>query len=244
VGLVMPLMAAYYYLRWPARLALVGALCFHAGRALGGDVKIAGADAPGPFYAELSVPAAEGDKVEWKVFPLPGQMTRDGRKLYLGASPGVKYTVYVDVINFKAEKWDTGQAEVSFGGKPTPPPPKPDDPPKPPDPKPPGPVPLPGPGLKVLLVQETGQVVTAAQISVAHGYETREWLAKNAKEFRLLDQHADLSAMPPMWADAMKRARTQTPWVVASNGTDFVEAPVRPDMTPAQFIDLLKPLVK
>lgn len=101
-----------------------------------------------------------------------------------------------------------------------------------PEPKPPGPTPDPAPipvaGLRVLIVEETGErsKLPANQALILGSTVIRSWLnsacAKGADgktpEYRIFDKDVSLAAESKVWQDAMARPRTQVPWLIISNG--------------------------
>jgi|SRR5215813_5939080 len=101
----------------------------------------------------------------------------------------------------------------------------------PPGPKP-EPSPIPYTGLRALIVVETGQPISQGQFSAIYGQATRDYLnthcakADGVPEWRIYDKDQDLSKVPKMWANAMKRPRESTPWLLLSNGQGGYEGPV------------------
>lgn len=133
--------------------------------------------------------------------------------------------------------WTVGEkasavTEVNKGGKP-PVPPGPTPPgPNPPGPNPPGPTPTPpapinADGLHVLVVFETAEAdkLTRDQLNTIFGQDFYDLL--NAKcplgpdgkkhTWRVFDKDTPTAGDDPVWADAMKRQRTELPWVIVSN---------------------------
>lgn len=83
-------------------------------------------------------------------------------------------------------------------------------------------------GLRVLIVEESGDRVTlpSAQQAVFGSAEIRAYLARKClkgadgktPEFRIYDQDSDLSGEPKVWQDVFKQPRTSLPWIYISNG--------------------------
>jgi hypothetical protein len=109
-------------------------------------------------------------------------------------------------------------------------------PPTPPEPGP-GPGPGPGPvppaptpvaGLKVLIVEESGDraKLTPAQQSILAGKEMRDWLNANCspdevykKGFAIWDKDTAVADLPKYWQDALTAgAGKALPWVVVMDG--------------------------
>lgn len=112
--------------------------------------------------------------------------------------------------------------------------------PPPPNP-PPGPNPTPAPiplsGLRVLILEETGdrQKLPPSQAAILTSTEVRSLLnTKCAKgrdgspEFRLFDADADLSLQEKHWQDAAKLKRDSLPWLVISDGKQGYQGPLPP----------------
>jgi hypothetical protein len=98
-----------------------------------------------------------------------------------------------------------------------------------PTPVPPGPTPpppIPGDGLKVLIVTESGDKLTATQQGIIFGEKVRGYLREKAAkgpdgktpEFRIFDKDVDASAEAKHWQDALRRPRAALPWIIISNG--------------------------
>jgi len=140
--------------------------------------------------------------------------------------------------------------EVGGGGPtPTPVPPGP-NPPTPPDPTPtPNPAPIPATGFRVLIIEEKTEraKVPAAQLAVLFSTTIREYLnAKCVKgpdgktpECGIFDKDDDVSGYSKLLADAMKRPRASTPWIIISDGKTGFEGPL-----PANVDETLKLLKK
>ena len=113
-------------------------------------------------------------------------------------------------------------------------PPVPPGPGPKPDPTPPAPIPV--AGLRVLIVEETEDrpKLPANQTLILGSTLLRSWLnascAKGADgrspEYRILDKDTPMATDAKHWQDAMKRPRSQLPWIVISNGTTGFEGPL------------------
>lgn len=113
---------------------------------------------------------------------------------------------------------------------------------EPPSPNPPpGPIPTPAPiplsGLRVLILEETGerQSLPPSQSAILTSTEIRSLLnTKCAKgrdgspEFRLFDVDADLSPQDKHWQEAAKLPRQSLPWLVISDGKQGYQGPLPP----------------
>jgi len=161
------------------------------------------------------------------------------------------YSITAESIMLDKEgntQWD----EVSYTfaiGEPGPLPPGPG--PTPPGPTPPGPTPTPGvlpiagDGLRVLIIEESGEraKLPIGQYNSMFGKRVNDYLrAKCAKdgrgepEARVWDKDDDTSASPQHWKDAFKRQqdggtdgkgkRASLPWVMIANGKDGIECPL------------------
>lgn len=113
-------------------------------------------------------------------------------------------------------------------------PPPPNPPPGPHDPPAP---PIPLSGLRVLILEETGdrQKLPSSQAAILTSTEVRAVLnTKCAKgpgglpEFRLFDADADLSLQEKHWQDAAKLKRDSLPWLVISDGKQGYQGPLPP----------------
>ncbi len=124
--------------------------------------------------------------------------------------------------------------DVDAGQGPQPPPPKPIDPPqpKPVDP----PAPIPAAGLHVLVVYESADLskYPSGQQAAIYAKSVRDYLNATCpagpdgktRQWRMWDKDTDATEEQKLWQDALKRARTQTPWVIVSNGTTGFEGPL------------------
>jgi hypothetical protein len=172
------------------------------------------------------------------------------------APPGV-YKVALRVIYVDAAgvpDLDEAESVVTIG---PPAPPVPPLPPVPPGPNPPGPTPpappIPKPGLRVLIVEETGEraKLSAGQREVIFGGTVRDYLRTHCVTdpqnpdgaFRIWDKDVNSAGDPDnvVWRSAMIRPRPgPLPWVVISNGTTGYEGPLPADTTGEKFIAMLK----
>lgn len=126
------------------------------------------------------------------------------------------------------------------------PPPDPDDDPDDDDPQP-TPPPISEPGFRVLIVYESGEM-TKYPIetgTILAGGDVRKFLGANCvpgsngvPEYRIYDADMDTAHDSPLWQKAMKRPRSQTPWVIISNGKTGFEGPL--PKTPSEFLELCK----
>jgi hypothetical protein len=173
------------------------------------------------------------------------------------APPGA-YKVALRVIYLDAAgvpDFDEAEALVTIGPPAPPVPPLPPVPPgpTPPGPTPPAPAPIPKPGLRVLIVEETGEraKLTAGQREVIFGGTVRDYLRTHCATdpqnpdgaFRIWDKDVNSAGDPDniIWRSAMIRPRPgPLPWVVISNGTTGYEGPLPADTTGEKFIALLK----
>lgn len=118
----------------------------------------------------------------------------------------------------------TGIPDVKPDPKPIPP--KPDPDPKP-DPKPdptPSVAPIALDGLHILIIEESDDrgSLPLPQYSMLMSKEMRAWLTSKctpmpddgSQGWRMYDKDDDVKKV---WADAMKRTRTQIPWLIISN---------------------------
>lgn len=137
--------------------------------------------------------------------------------------------------------------DVDAGTPPVPPIPPGPNPPIPPGPTP-GPVPIPGPGFRVLIVYETADLgkMPVKQETVLYAKAIRDYLNAKAtptadggkRGWYIVDQNVDFSNESKTWQDALKRPRTQVPWIIVSNGTSGFEGPLPADVTAT--LELLK----
>lgn len=103
-----------------------------------------------------------------------------------------------------------------------------------PVPNPVDPAPFPSSGLRVLIVEETGDrgKLPASQRTVFTSVKLREWLNANCQKegddagWRILDKDADMQFASETWKQAMQLPRQSTPWLIASNGRSGVSCPL------------------
>ncbi len=126
------------------------------------------------------------------------------------------------------------------GPQPPPVPPGPTPPgPNPPGPTP-GPAPLPGPGFKAMIILETSDLskLPSKQVSVVTAKAVRDYL--NAKTtpttdggkrgWYIVDQNISMEGESKVWQDALKRPRTQLPWIILSDGVSGYEGALPEDV--------------
>lgn len=127
---------------------------------------------------------------------------------------------------------------------------KPVDPVTPPKPQPPAPPADPGPfagkeGLRLLVVYETGKVLSPKHQSALFGKDVQEYLARKCPkgvnswpEFRMWDPDVDPQGHGEHWTKALAVPRTKLPFYVVGNGTSWEKGEVPAD--PAAFLTILK----
>lgn len=150
-------------------------------------------------------------------------------------TPGV-YTILVGGAKADEPLLETITIKVE-GEAPKPPPgPKPDPDPKP---DPVNPPPIPGDGLRVLMVYETAKSNEPGHLPL-FSKTIRDYLDAKCvmAGYRIFDKDIDASRDNKIWQDAIKRPRTQIPWVVISNGKSGFEGPL-PQTVP-ETLELLK----
>lgn len=201
---------------------------------------------PGQF---IMIPATtSGSDVKWYscdsgLALFPSQLLRDNKTAIAIASKPGRYRLLAWTA--KGDLASEAAVCILVIGDVPPVPPIPPGPNPPVPPVPPVPVPIPGDGLRVLMVYETAQPITAAHRAVLAGLQVRSYLtAKCAKngtvpEWRVYDKDVNLSNESKVWQDAMKRPRSSLPWIVISNGTAGYEGPLPPTVD-----DALKLLAK
>jgi hypothetical protein len=140
---------------------------------------------------------------------------------------------------------------VSGGVNPLPPGPEPGPkPPIPPEPSP-DPPPIPSDGFRVLVVYENdpsdpASTLTKEQRGAMSSQAVRSYLdSKCAKgkdgktpEWRMWDQHVELTNETDIWKDAMKLPRNVLPWIVISDGKGGYSGPL--PANEAELLTLLK----
>ncbi len=115
--------------------------------------------------------------------------------------------------------------------------------PVPPGPGPgpgPTPTPIPGVGFKAMVIYETADLgkMPPKQLSIIEAKSIRDYL--NAKTvptadggkrgWYITDQSADFSGESKVWQDAIKRPRTQIPWIILGDGKNGFEGPLPADV--------------
>ena len=68
-----------------------------------------------------------------------------------------------------------------------------------------------------------------------HGAKTTDG---KTPDWRILDPDQDITGEHQLWKDGMARPRTQTPWVIITNGKAGADGPLPP--SPEQFLEVLK----
>lgn len=117
------------------------------------------------------------------------------------------------------------------------------------DPAPPEPpAPIPGEGFKVLIVRESADLTKLPQSqqlvlrgATVAGYLDRRCATESdgkTKAHRIFDKDADTSGDYAYWTEAMKRPRSNYPWIVISNGKTGFEGPL--PLTVADTMALLQ----
>lgn len=182
----------------------------------------------------------------WRVSPakdVSKATSSQKSRLEFVAPPGT-YTVDLLAVRLSATgetQIDEAQTTVTIGE------PAPPVPPVPPVP-PPSPAPIPLPGLRALFIYESAELakMPASQQLVLTSQLVRDYLNSKCavgpdnrtKEWRFYDKDTDLSADGKAWQDAMKRPRTQVPWLIVSNGKEGYEGPLPENE--AKTLELLK----
>lgn len=195
------------------------------------ELKISGATQVKPYQlARLTAEGADPKAgVIWRVSPSKDVSKASGTgkgKLEFVAPPG-DYTVDVLSVRLGSDGStvvEEAQASVTIG-EPGP------------DPGPgPGPTPPAPQGFRVLVVYETSMALPQAQANVLYSTEVRDYLQSKCvsgadgktKEWRVWDKDVDTSAEGKFWQDAMKVARTSTPWLQVYSGGKLVHSAALP----------------
>lgn len=167
----------------------------------------------------------------------------------------------VDLVNagegqFILRYQPVGKAEITrsvvvSGGVVPPVPPKPIDPPVPPGPKPDDNPPIPNEGFRVMIVYENNpkteaERMTKEQQAILGSPSIRAYLDSKCPkgqdgktpEWRLFEQHDDLSNETNVWKLAMQMPRQSLPWIVISDGKTGFSGPL--PKTEAETLALLK----
>jgi hypothetical protein len=183
-------------------------------------------DTPSPLKRAIVKPSRGGDEdsvdiEEW------------GSYCYFVGPPG-NYRVKVRVISFDTKEIITLRHSVLIMGQVPPDPPDPGPGPKPPDPpgpKPPtpGPSPISGTGLQVLLIEESADraKLPEKQLQILASPAVKAYLNSHCgpdddypKAWAFFDKDVDTSGLHKKWQDAVKRPRTQTPWLIIASNSD------------------------
>ena len=120
----------------------------------------------------------------------------------------------------------------------------PDDDAPAPDDEPEGKPIIGGPGFRVLIVYESSQTLPSSQRSIL-GSETLSMYLTNhvaidnrQPAWRIFDQDTQFNNPNSIWAKAIKRPRTQIPWILISNTKGSYEGPLPANVS--ETIELLK----
>lgn len=199
---------------------------------------------PSPIWAELKITGevkvepyklvrlkADGVGTKagilWRVNPRKGvdKASTPRDRLEFVAPPG---TYEVDLVSIKSGadgSVETEEASVTVTIGDAPPIPPGPTPPGPTPPVPPSPSPISVPGLHVLIVYETDTALARGQEAIVYGQPFRSYLdgvcIKNADNptgaYRIWDKDVATSSAPKVWQEAMKRPRSEIPWIIVSN---------------------------
>ena len=200
-----------------------------------------------PICLDVKTDAPEGAKVNavWRIEAPASYRQKSATEVFVWAPPGtyrvhalvwITRTVTVDGIEGQLLAGPPQEFNESFtvSGKP-PPKPKPDPEPGP-DPEPEGDSPFAESGLRVLIIYEVDDVAgySKEHRSQIYGKELRQWAMANcvkassgSTEFRCLDD--DVVSGPnadQKWSQALRRPRSQLPWLVVGNGKSGFEGPL------------------
>lgn len=181
--------------------------------------------------------ASDGAAVVWDIDEEKLDVDESGTKLVMTGPPGT-YRIKVRAIVLKDGKAtiDTARATVTITGKAPQPGPTPDPGPTPGPAPDPSPAPIPAEGLRVLVVYEAGEdaKLSKGQLATIYGKAFRTLMDQKCvtgadgktREWRIYDKDTDTGGEAKHWQDAMKRPRTQVPWLVISNGKTGYEGPL------------------
>jgi len=161
-----------------------------------------------------------------------------------------RFWVDVTAIDFDKNIYGRQQKILEVGAAPPTPDPEPDPGPSPepePDPTPVPDAPIDAPGMHILVVFETAptdaEQMTPAQANMLNSVTTREYLTSIAPgNWRLLDKDTYYSDSENIWGKAIKRPRTEIPWLIISNGKTGYEGPL--PKTFDELKALITPLVE
>lgn len=129
----------------------------------------------------------------------------------------VKLTAY-GVVGGRAKKLD--RITILCGPQPPPKPVDPVDPPKPPSP-------LPSDKLRVMMIYESENKLTADQSSAMRATEIKNSIKAAGGEWRCWDKDVAYNMEAEFWKKAMDRGKDKTlPWVIISSPMGFTEGPI------------------
>ncbi len=204
----------------------------------------------------FTVNAPSGGGLYFWTYPTGVTATDRGDSLEISAAPKGNLVVSVKCIS---PDWDKRKFTTTFGSitvavgevppGPTPPPVPPGpEPPKPDPPTPQPPSPIPAEGFRALIIYESAELskMPPVQRTILYSKTVHDYLnAKCAlspdgkkKEWWIVDKDTDMSNLAKHWQDAMKRPRTQVPWIIISNGKTGFEGPL--PLTVSETVQLLK----
>lgn len=195
------------------------------------------------------VTAPPGGGLYFWSYPKDVSATDKGDTLEITAAPKGLVTVSVKSIepDWNNKKFVTRFGTVTFSvGEVSPTPPVPPGP-TPPDP-PPTPSPIPEAGFRVLIVYESAELgkLSPVQYNVLFAKKVRDYLNEKCvpgpdgktREWRIYDKDVDVSGESKIWQGAMKRSRSQVPWILISTGRGGYEGPLPGSV--AETLELLK----
>lgn len=167
-------------------------------------------------------------------------------EIHVAGAPGT-YSIGLETIAIPDPKakpiWQRTSVKLTILGKgplpptPIPPGPIPPTPPTPPVPPAP-PAPIVGPGLRVMIVEEsgdrtalpTGQQRALSSVVLRTYVRSKSKEAGNFSNFRLWDKDEDLSTEGKEWQDAFNAVKASkdfaTPWLVISDGKTGTSVPL------------------
>lgn len=174
---------------------------------------------------------------------LPPELYASGGKVALFAAKGSGTYRIAAWTAIGGEPTDAAEVSVTVGEPgPAPPVPPGPQPPTPPVPPAPPPAPIPVTGLRVLIVEESGDraKLPAPQQAIIFSRPVRDWLDANClpdknmqsgKAWTIQDKDTDLTGLGAVWEDLRKRARTGTPWIVIDSDQGVLhEGPLPADV--------------
>lgn len=160
--------------------------------------------------------------------------------LYVAGPPGV-YVIEVEALKLNKEgetDWQRSRVTLTIEDK------TPAPGPTPPGPVPPGPTPPPatapiaGPGLRMLIIEESGDrtKLTRGQVQAIGSATLRDYLRSKSKEkpgdmpYRIWDKDQDPAGDDKEWQDAYNAAKARPdfsiPWLVISDGKTGESVPL------------------